>query len=71
MDESDPEGFGAGAEQSKGDPRVVIALNVVLSTMFAITIAWGMGLVGFLEFNLVNTATIAILLFAATYAITR
>lgn len=71
MDDSDPEGFQAGAEQSKGDPRVVIALNAVLSTMFAATIAWGMGFVGFIEYNLVNTATIAILLFTATYVLTR
>jgi hypothetical protein len=71
MDDSDPEGFEAAAEQSAGDPRVLIALNVTLSTMFAVTIAWGMGFVDLLEFNVVNTATIAILLFTATYAITR
>lgn len=71
MDDTDPDGFGAGAEQSKGDPRVVLALNVVLSTLFAVTIAWGMGFVGFLEFNVVNTATIAILLFAVAYAVSK
>jgi len=49
----------------------VLALNVVLSTLFAVSIAWGMGFVGFLEFNFVNTATIAILLFAVAYAISK
>lgn len=71
MDDSDPEGFEAAAEQSEGDPRVLIALNVTLSTMFAVTITWGMGFVDLLEFNVVNTATITVLLFTATYAITR
>jgi hypothetical protein len=59
MDDSDPDGFGAGAEQSKGDPRVVLAL----------TITWGLDFVGSLEFTPVNVATLAVLLFAVSYAV--
>ena len=69
MDDSDPDGFGAGAERSKGDTRVVLALNAVLSTIFALTITWGLDFVGSLEFTLVNAATLAILLFAVSYAV--
>lgn len=69
MDDSDSEGFGAGAERSKGDPRVVLALNAVLSTVFAFTIVWGLDFVGALEYNLLNVATVGILLFAVSYAI--
>jgi len=69
MDDSDPDGFGAGAEQSKGDPRVVLALNAVLSTVFAVTITWGLDFVGSLAFTPVNVATLAVLLFAVSYAV--
>jgi len=69
MDDSDQDGFGAGAEQSQGDPRVVLALNAVLSTVFAVTITWGLDFVGSLEFTPVNVATLAVLLFAVSYAV--
>lgn len=69
MDDTDSDGFGTGAERSKGDPRVVLALNAVLSTGFAFTIVWGLDVVGSLEYSLVNVATLAILLFAISYAI--
>lgn len=69
MDDSDPAGFGAGAEQSQGDTRVVLALNAVLSTGFALTITWGLDVLGVLVFTAVNVATLAILLFAISYAV--
>jgi len=69
MDDSDSDGFGAGAEQSRGDPRVVLGLNAVLSTVFAFTIVWGLDFIGAMEYTLVNVATVAILLFAVAYAV--
>lgn len=75
MSESDSEGvsdggFEAGASGSQGDPRVVIGMNIVLSTGFAATIVWGLDLLGAVELTLINVATGAILLFALTYLIT-
>jgi hypothetical protein len=69
MDDTDSDGFGAGADRSKGDPRVVLALNAVLSTVFAFTIVWGLDLIGAMEYTLVNVATVAVLLFAVAYAV--
>jgi len=67
---SDDGGFEAGTSQSKGDPRVLIAMNIVLSTGFAASIVWGLDLLGAVDLTLINVATGAILLFALTYAIT-
>jgi hypothetical protein len=63
-------GFGAGASESQGDPRVLVAMNAVLSTGFAATIVWGLDVLGAVDLTLVNVATGAILLFALTYLIT-
>jgi hypothetical protein len=68
-DETD-EGFGEGVERSAGDPRVLFAMNAVLSTGFALFIAWGLAFVDVWEFTPVNAATLAILLFAVTYLVT-
>ena len=65
----DTDGFEAGASGTRGDPRVLIAMNAVLSTGFAATIVWGLSLLGAVEFSFVNVATGAILLFALTYAV--
>lgn len=69
MSESD--GLGAGIEESRGDPRVVLALNALLSTAFAATIVWGMNLLGVAEFTALNVVTLAIVLFAVAYAMSR
>jgi len=63
-------GFEAGARGSQGDPRVLIGLNIVLSTGFAATIVWGLDLLGAVELTFINVATGTILLFALTYLIT-
>lgn len=68
--ERDEGGFEAGVSSSQGDPRVLIAMNIVLSTLFAWSIVWGLSFLGFLEFDLINVATAAILLFAMTYLVT-
>lgn len=72
MTDADPEtdGFDDAASSSQGDPRVLLAMNAVLSTLFASSIVWGLSFVGLLEFGLLNVATAAILLFAVTYAVT-
>ena len=67
MDDAD--GFDAGASGTQGDPRVLVAMNVVLSTAFAVTVVWGLSYVGSVEFTLVNVATGAILLAAVSYAV--
>jgi hypothetical protein len=69
MTDPDPDGFEAGAANSAGDPRVVLLLNAVLSTLFALTITWGLDFVGTLEFTVTNAATLAILLFAVSYLV--
>lgn len=69
MSESD--GLGAGIEESRGDPRVVLALNALFSTAFAATIVWGLNLLGVVEFTALNVVTLAIVLFAAAYAVSR
>ncbi|WP_226007671.1 hypothetical protein [Natrinema salinisoli] len=68
--ERDDDGFEAGVSSSQGDPRVLIAMNVVLSTLFAWSIVWGLSFIGAVEFGLINVATAAILLFAMTYLVT-
>ncbi|WP_126661945.1 hypothetical protein [Haloterrigena salifodinae] len=72
MSDSDSErdGFEAGTAGSQGDPRVLIAMNAILSTLFAWTIVWGLSFLGAVEFGLINVATAAVVLFAITYLVT-
>ncbi|WP_312911964.1 hypothetical protein [Natronosalvus caseinilyticus] len=69
-DAEEPEGFSEGVSSSQGDPRVLLVMNLVLSTLFAVSIIWGLSFIGIVEYTLINVATAAILLFAATYAVT-
>ena len=64
------DGFEAGASRSQGDPRVLIAMNIVLSAGVSATIVWGLDLLGAADLTLINVATGAILLFALTYVVT-
>ncbi|OAQ54649.1 hypothetical protein HTG_03570 [Natrinema mahii] len=64
------DGFDDAMTSSQGDPRVLLAMNAVLSTLFAVSIVWGLSFVGFLEFGFFNVATAVILLFTVTYAVT-
>ncbi|WP_408957387.1 hypothetical protein [Natrinema sp. 74] len=68
--DSEQEGFEAGVASSRGDPRVLLAMNAVLSTLFAWTIVWGLSFLDIVAFELVNVATAAIVLFAMTYLVT-
>lgn len=71
MSDDGREGFGEGTDRSEGDPRVLLAMNVVLSTTFAVMVTWGLDLLDAAEFTLVNVATLAIILFSVTYLITQ
>jgi len=70
MSDDADDGFGAGVERSTGDPRVLFAMNAVLSAGFALFITWGLAFVDVWEFTAINAATLAILLFAVTYLVT-
>ncbi|PAU83745.1 hypothetical protein CK500_09570 [Halorubrum salipaludis] len=63
----DDEGIRAGVEESTGDPRVVLAMNAVLSAWFAWVVVWGLDFLGFITLTLQNVATLALILFALTY----
>lgn len=65
------DGLDAGVSESQGDPRVLLAMNIVLSTAFAATVVWGLSILGLAELTFVNVATGAIVLFSLTYLITQ
>lgn len=67
----DADSFEEGASESQGDPRVLIVMNIFLSTVFATIIVWGLDVIGATELTVINVATGAILLFALTYAVTQ
>jgi len=68
--ETDAEGFEAGASGTRGDPRVLFALNAALSASFGATIVWGLSVLDAAELSLVNVATATIVLFSLTYLVT-
>ncbi|NUB93280.1 hypothetical protein HTZ84_00560 [Haloterrigena sp. SYSU A558-1] len=65
------DGFEEGLESSRGDPRVLLALNAVLSTLFAVLIVWGASIVGTLEFGPATVVPAAIGLFVLALVMTR
>ena len=67
---SEVKGFSEGVSSSQGDPRVLFAMNAILSTLFAWSVVWGLSFLGIVSFTLVNVATAAILLFTMTYVVT-
>lgn len=56
---------------SQGDPRVLFAMNLVLSSAFATGIVWGLEFVGLVGFTVWNVASLTLLLMAVTYLVTR
>lgn len=56
---------------SQGDPRVLFAMNLVLSTVFASVVVWGLSYVDVVPFTLVNVASFALVLMAVTHVVTR
>ena len=67
----DHDGLQEGLESSEGDPRVLAAMNAVLSTAFAGMVLWGLDLIGALEFSLTVLAFVAICLFLLTHTVTQ
>ncbi len=65
----EPKGISEGLRDSKGDPRLLLLLNAVLSAWLAWTVIWGADLLNLVEYTLTNVATVAIVLFALTYAV--
>jgi hypothetical protein len=56
---------------SQGDPRVLFAMNVVLSSLFAVAIVWGLSFLDIAALNVWNVASLALVLMAVTYVVTR
>jgi uncharacterized membrane protein len=56
---------------SQGDPRVLFVMNLVLSSLFATVVVWGLSLAGIAAFTPVNVASLALVLMAVTYVVTR
>ncbi|MEZ3165292.1 hypothetical protein ABNG03_09420 [Halorubrum sp. RMP-47] len=67
-DEDGP-GIREGVERSSGDPKVLLAMNAVLSAWFAWMIVWGLEFVGTATLSIRNVATLALILFAVTYVV--
>ena len=67
---ADDGGFGDGIATSDGDPRVLLGLNAILSTLLGWTIIGGLSIIDVAMFSLINVATAAIVVFALTYAVT-
>ncbi|GAB7009782.1 hypothetical protein [Halorubrum trueperi] len=63
----EPKGIREGVENSKGDPRVLLLLNAILSTWLAWTTIWGLDLLDVVAFSVQNVATLALIVFALTY----
>lgn len=66
--DADDRGIKEGVERSSGDPRVLFAMNAVLSALLASTVVWGLDFLGAAAYSLRNVATLALIVFAVTYA---
>lgn len=69
--EQDGDGLQEGLESSQGDPRLLTALNAVLSTAFAGLVLWGLDFIGAREFSFAALAVAAVCLFALTYILVQ
>lgn len=57
--------------RSQGDPRVLFAMNLVLSATFCYTVVWGLDFIGALEFSWPLIAGATALLMVITHVVTR
>jgi hypothetical protein len=55
---------------SQGDPRVLFVLNLVLSSVFAYAVVWGLDFIDVLTFSLRTVAVAAVALMIVTYVVT-
>ncbi|SDR03740.1 thrombospondin type 3 repeat-containing protein [Natronobacterium texcoconense] len=69
--DSDSDGLTDGLESSKGDPRVLAALNAVLSVLFAWWIVWGLAILGTIQYSRPTVLAVAVGLFVLTHFITK
>lgn len=65
-----PEGLQEGVSSSQGDPRVLVALNAILSFLFAWMVVWGASLIGIVEYGWTTIAVATVGLFLLTYVVT-
>jgi hypothetical protein len=56
---------------SQGDPRVLFVMNLVLSSLFAVGIVWGLAFLDIMALTIWNVASLAVVLMAMTYVVTR
>ena len=56
---------------SQGDPRVLFVLNLVLSSVFAYGVVWGLDFIDVVTFSLRTVAGVALALMVVTYVVTR
>ncbi|SHH10701.1 hypothetical protein [Halobaculum gomorrense] len=54
---------------SDGDPRVLLAMNLVLSSIFASVVVWGLSYLDLAALTLENVLGLGLVIFAATYLI--
>lgn len=67
----DAEGFDDAVADAEGDPRVILALNLVLSSLLAWVVVWGLSMIDIVAYGAVNVATLAAVLVGMTYLITQ
>lgn len=65
-DEQPKAGVQDGLESSSGDPRVLLMMNAVLSTLFAAMVVWGLDVIGILTFSPLGVVFVALCLFVLT-----
>ncbi|ELZ76915.1 hypothetical protein KU306_04445 [Haloferax larsenii] len=58
-------------EWGEGDPRVLLVMNVVLSSVFATVVVFGLSYADLAAFTFVNVASAALVLVALTYLVTN
>lgn len=56
---------------SRGDPRVHLVINLVLSALFAWVVVWGLSYISDLSFSLETVAMLTGVLMVLTYLVTR
>ena len=63
---TEPEGEEESPFDSKGDPRVHFLMNLILSSIFAYIVLWGLDLIGALEFSTLRLVLGTIILMGLT-----
>ncbi|MFC7156420.1 hypothetical protein ACFQPA_13305 [Halomarina halobia] len=56
---------------SRGDPRVLLAMNIVLSAAFAAVVLWGLEYLDAYRFTFVNFAALTLALVVLTHVVTQ